>query len=87
MPMRAEPSVPTMRHGWERRTAESIWRHSVGMLRSAHAYSTFRLEPRMGASADFHVVCLWSALGLTLTGLLFALGLGSEIGQILAMAG
>jgi hypothetical protein len=26
-------------------------------------------------------------LGLTLTGLLFALGLGAEIGQILAMAG
>jgi hypothetical protein len=81
MPMRAELSVPTMRHGWERRKAESIWRHGVGMLRSAHA------ESRMGASADFHVVCLWSALGLTLTGLLFALGLGGEIGQILAMAG
>jgi hypothetical protein len=41
----------------------------------------------MGASADFCVVCLWSALGLTLTGLLFALGLGAEIGQSLAMAG
>ena len=41
----------------------------------------------MGASADFCVVCLWSALGLTLTGLLFALGFGAEIGQVLALAG
>lgn len=41
----------------------------------------------MGASADFCIVCLWSTLGLTLTGLLFALGLGAELGQILAMAG
>jgi hypothetical protein len=41
----------------------------------------------MGASADLSIVCLWSALGLTLTGLLFALGPGAEIGQILAMAG
>jgi hypothetical protein len=38
-------------------------------------------------SADFCIVCLWSALGLTLTGLLFALGFGAEIGEILAMAG
>ena len=86
MPMRAESSIPAMRDGWERQTAESVWRQGVGMLRSAHAYSTFRSEPRMGA-ADFCIVCLWSALGLTLTGLLFALGLGAEIGQILAMAG
>lgn len=41
----------------------------------------------MGAPADFSIVSLWSALGLTLTGLLFALGPGAEIGQILAMAG
>jgi hypothetical protein len=87
MPMRAELSVPMMRHGWERQTAESLWRHGVGMLRSAYAYSTRGLEPRMGASAEFHLVCLWSALGLTLTGLLFALGLDGEIGQILAVAG
>jgi hypothetical protein len=40
----------------------------------------------MGASADFCIACLWSVLGLTLTGL-FALGLGVEIGQILAMTG
>jgi hypothetical protein len=90
MPVRAESSIPAMRDGWERQTAESVWRQGVGMLRSAHAYSTFRPEPRMpeprmGASADFCIVCLWSAMGLTLTGLLFALGLGP--GQILAMAG
>jgi hypothetical protein len=48
----------------------------------------FRIAPPgMGVSADFHIACLWSALGLTLTGLLFALGFGAEIGQILAMAG
>jgi hypothetical protein len=41
----------------------------------------------LGASDDFGVACLWSALGLTLTGLFFALGLGAEIGQILAVAG
>jgi hypothetical protein len=74
MRMRAESSIPAMRDGW-------------GMLRSANAYSTFRPEPLMGASADFCIACLWSALGLTLTGLLFAFGMGAEIGQILAMAG
>lgn len=48
----------------------------------------FRIaRPGVGASADFCIVCLWSALGLTLTGLLFVLGLGAEIGQILAMTG
>ena len=86
MPMRAESSIAAMRGGWERQTAESVWRQGVGMLRSDHAYSTFRPEP-LGASADFCIVCLWSALGLTLTGLLFALGFGAEIGQILAIAG
>jgi hypothetical protein len=85
--MRAESSIPAMRGGWERQAAETVWRQGVGMLRSDYAYSTFRPEPRMGASADFCIVCLWSALGLTLTGLLFALGWGAEIGQILAMAG
>ena len=48
----------------------------------------FRIaRPGTGASGDFSIVCLCSALGLTLTGLLFALGLGPEIGQILAMTG
>jgi hypothetical protein len=37
-------------------------------------------------SADFRIVCLWSALGLALTGVFFALGFGAEIGQILAVA-
>ncbi len=82
MPMRGELSIPAMRDGWERRTVESLWRRGVGMLRSAHARSTFRPEPR-----DFCTACLWSALGLTLTALIFSLGLGSEIGQILAVAG
>lgn len=33
------------------------------------------------------VVCLWSAIGLTLTGSLFALGFAAEIGQAIAVAG
>jgi hypothetical protein len=40
----------------------------------------------LGASADFRIAYLWSALGLTMTGLFFALGFGAEIGQILALA-
>ena len=40
----------------------------------------------MGVSADFRIAFLWSALGLTLTGLLFVLGFGAEIGQIPAVA-
>jgi hypothetical protein len=44
-------------------------------------------RPGTEASTNFSIVCLWSVLGLTLTALLFALGLGAEVGQILAMAG
>jgi len=40
----------------------------------------------IGESEDFRIACLWSALGLTLTALFFALGFGAEIGQILALA-
>jgi hypothetical protein len=87
MPMRGELSLPAMRDGWERRTVESISRQGVGTPRSADTCSNFRAEQRMGTSADFCIACLWSVLGLTLTGLLFSLGLGSEIGQILAVAG
>jgi hypothetical protein len=67
MPIRAELSIPAMRHG----------------LR----HGSQRRCPEPGTSADFRLACLWSACGLLLTGLLLALGLGSEIGQILAMAG
>jgi hypothetical protein len=38
-------------------------------------------------SPDFHVVYLWSAFGLALTGLSFAMGFGAEIGQALMTAG
>jgi hypothetical protein len=41
----------------------------------------------MGASENFRAACLWSALGLILTGLFLALGFGAEIGQIQAIAG
>jgi hypothetical protein len=87
MPMRGELSIPAIRDGRARRTVESVWRGGVGMLRSAHTHTAFRPNPPTGAFADFCTACLWSALGLTLTGLLFSLGLGSEIGRILAMAG
>jgi hypothetical protein len=36
---------------------------------------------------EFSVVCLLSALGLLLTGLLFALGFAAEFGEFLALAG
>jgi hypothetical protein len=37
--------------------------------------------------AELRLLCLWSVVGLTLTGLLFAMGLGTEIGQALIVAG
>jgi len=37
--------------------------------------------------ADVQVLCLWSAFGLALTGLFFAIGFGAEIGLALMMAG
>jgi hypothetical protein len=33
------------------------------------------------------VVCLWTIAGLTLTAIAFALGLGGEVGEFLAVAG
>ena len=37
--------------------------------------------------AELRLLCLWSAVGLTLTGLLFTMGHGAEIGQALMVAG
>jgi hypothetical protein len=39
------------------------------------------------AYAELLLLCLWSAVGLKLTGLLFAMGFGVEIGQALMVAG
>lgn len=39
------------------------------------------------AYAELPLLCLWSVVGLTLTGLLFAMGVGTEIGQALMAAG
>ena len=39
------------------------------------------------AYAELRLLGLWSVVGLTLTGLLFALGHGVEIGQALMVAG
>lgn len=42
-----------------------------------------------GKSADaaLHLVCLWSVVGLTLSGLFVAMGLGDGIAQALMVAG
>ena len=37
--------------------------------------------------ADLPLVCLWSALGLALSSLMFIAGFGAEIGQVLMTAG
>lgn len=47
----------------------------------------YRALPRSTVAADLRVVCLWSALGLTLTALMFAAGFGAEIATALAAAG
>jgi hypothetical protein len=49
------------------------------------AYRAFRHATVV--PADVRVICLWSAFGLALTGLLFALGFGAELGQAVAAAG
>ncbi len=36
---------------------------------------------------DLAAVCLWSAAGLLLTAVVIACGFGTEVGQILVMAG
>ena len=42
---------------------------------------------RIHVPADLRAACLLAALGLTLTGLAFVLGLGPEIGKALGAAG
>jgi hypothetical protein len=36
-----------------------------------------------GMTTDLGILCLWAALGLTMTGLVFALGFGAEVVQAL----
>jgi hypothetical protein len=52
-------------------------------------YATISLHrsSRQLNDSDFIVILAWTALGLAFTGLAFALGLGVEFGQILAVAG
>jgi hypothetical protein len=45
------------------------------------------LETASGIPADLLLLCLWSGLGLALTGLFFAMGFRVEIGLALMMAG
>jgi hypothetical protein len=61
-------------------------REEVAMRAITENQSEFLIPFGTGVSADFRIACLWSALGLILTGLFFALGFGAEIGQILAVA-
>jgi hypothetical protein len=59
------------------------------MLRHASELPTaYRpLRRRNIVPAEFHVVLMWSAFGLALTGLFFAMGFGPAIGQALMAAG
>lgn len=45
------------------------------------------LHDAANVSVELRIACLWSAFGLTVTGLFFAMGLGAEIGQALMAAG
>jgi hypothetical protein len=42
---------------------------------------------RAPISADFGLVCLWTAFGLVLTALVFTLGFSAEVEQVLAVIG
>jgi hypothetical protein len=42
---------------------------------------------RASIPTDLHIVCLWSALGLTLSGLMFVTDFAAEIVQALVAAG
>jgi hypothetical protein len=48
---------------------------------NTHAFDATRMSESLG------VVCLWATAGLALTAIVFALGLGGEVGQFLANAG
>jgi hypothetical protein len=52
---------------------------------SPETYGTF--HPDTTVPTDLRAVCLWSALGLAVTGLFFAMGFSAEIGQALMAAG
>lgn len=40
-----------------------------------------------GMTTDLGILCLWAALGLTMTAVVFALGYGAEVIQALAVSG
>jgi hypothetical protein len=43
------------------------------------------ITERAAISIDFKFICLWAALGLVLTALVFTLGFRAEIGRVLAV--
>jgi hypothetical protein len=45
------------------------------------------IPERTVVPVELAIVCLWSALGLVVTALAFAVGFGVEVGQLLAAAG
>jgi hypothetical protein len=55
-------------------------------LRHSIAIDT-RASAPVGSAMSFGAVCLWTTAGLTLTALVFTLGLGADIGQFLTTAG
>jgi len=57
-------------------------------MRAALAYCRAVSTPAPTRLAtEMSVLCLWAAVGLGLTGVLFALGFGQEVIQALASAG
>jgi len=57
---------------------------NASLLEMSATYGTLHRDSTV--ALDFRAVCLWSALGLTVTGF-FVVGFGAEIGQALMMAG
>lgn len=66
--------------------SETVMTTTVGYRSDLHeAHGT--LPYGKSADAALHLVCLWSVVGLTLSGLFVAMGLGDGIAQALMVAG
>jgi hypothetical protein len=62
-------------------TSIIAYKISRPMAINTHTSDATRMSESLG------VVCLWATAGLALTAIVFALGLGGEVGQFLANAG
>jgi hypothetical protein len=43
--------------------------------------------PELGTQENFSVLCAWTAFGIALTALVFAMGLGGDLASSMALAG